>query len=267
MVDQQFVAREWELSAAIRELAGDDQLHATWDAGGDETPVVLFALDSSGERRQLDWRTDAYELIRRSLIGTLHLPNASDGYYHTGRALLEVNDLERPVARVTSRDYCMEYPYEWDSPRRPLWRDPTGRIVLWIDQTHSDSHLRPQDGDDVLERPIEARHWAESVLHRADITLVGEIDRDLNTRTEVIVDVQQGDEVDLDDETLVYYREVIEDVLIALSGRFDSDPAPVGIYVEAQLVPGTTARFQIVTDGYQILRLYDDTEVTLVPRR
>jgi len=249
--------RKTAIAVAIHELAAGGELHAEWDAGGDNTLVGLYRYDASGERYDFDFaQSEALDVVRSALIDTLDLPNASEAHFHQGQAIVAVSDDGLPVAQVTSCDRDPDNKYWFES-----YFNPAPRLQLSSGGSPLRRNLETADAADVIERTVIAQHAAESVLHRADVTLVGEMDRELRIRSDVIIDVQQGDDVELGDKTLDYYRDLITEVLTDCVDRFDADPTPVGIYVEAQLQPGTSARFMVITDGYRILRVFDDTHV------
>lgn len=257
------------LRAHIERYSVDGDLIARWDAGGDQRPVWFEVHRPDGTVRELDrWHDEGVCELRDAIIGALRLPGVSHGHYHYGEAHLFVDRTLRPVMRVTSRDVELtQLVYDWHAGRRPGWDQPTGSVgrLVKYDAFPRGRLVRRGDGHHQIVVAVDGQHAAEAVLHRAELTLIGEIDRDLSVRTEVTVEVIDGDAVVLDDETTGYYRDRITDVLIEVSDLFADDPVLMGVYVEARLRSGSDICFEVITDAYQWLRIFDDQNVELGP--
>ncbi len=256
------------LVAFARDGVARGDLLVRWDAGGDATPVWCEIHTADGGLIEPDRRAPGYRLLCDLVTHTLRLPNSAEGHYHAGWGKVLVDsyrDHHRLRLRVTSRDYVLNWmAYSWKEvePYEPNLDRSKGRLEVW-DEGRLWRRVEDGDGQHRIVVPIEGRHDAEAVLHRAEIALIGEIDRNESTRTEVRIDVVDGDAITLSAETMDYYRGRVFDALVEAADLLADDATIPGIYIEAPLRPGGTICFEVLTAGYTDLRLYDDEHVQL----
>ena len=259
--------RRNEIAELIRAHGGE--LIVDWNAGGDETLVSLRGRDVAGVLRPLreDYeRRGPLWKLREAIVDELELPNSGE-QYHQGEGQVSLGPDGEVVLHFSSRDYCMTDDYGWQGEVESAVGD-SGRLLSWDSSSEDEGRSDVLLGvDHVVEVPIENRHDAESLLHRARIFLVGEMDRDRNCRTQVRVEIINGDRATISDESTAYYEERIHDALSRCAGLFDRRSGPVGIAVQAQLRPGSVARFEVVTQAYHLLRIHNREEVTLMVTR
>ena len=235
------------------------QLIVEWDAGGDETLMWVRDPDSRpGEQKILKFPPleEALDLICHEL----QLPNAGE-HFHQGRGELLLDENREAFIQFNSRDYCLVGNYHWDEENVEDGSDPrAGRMMYW----HYEGERPIESGQYMREVDIEPDHRVESILHRAEVALCGEMDQNGNQNAQIWIEVINGDKVELPEEVRRYYLEKVADVLEDCRSLFDgTSPSPVGVYVEGRLRDEPRVRFQILTTAYHTLNIYNAARLAL----
>ncbi len=236
---------------------GDGELHVRWEAGGDDTLLWACRRVPGGELERLEDAWERMEPVLYEIIDELDLPNAGERY-HEGGGRLSLDSEDAIVLEVTARDYCVEDDYGTlavdDSDGSPF------RLVRWLDSGGTAPLRGNAKG---VEIELENHHSAESILHRAEIWLIGEMDPEGNKHTDLVVTIINGDMAGLADEAVQYYKGRVSAALDACTELFEVPSPPKGVYIEARLHEGSTARFEVVTDAYRQLRIFDEEPIRL----
>jgi len=245
------------LRSLLEEYVGrGEQLLVCWNAGGDDTLIWCSRRRSDGELVKVEGvDSEVLERLCDDVIQTLSLPNAGD-HYHVGQGRVSLDPQGAVILEVTSREYCMANDYDWLEGGDSL---SAHRLCRWTDSGLSDALT----GRGWIELPVEHHHSTESIFHRAEVRLIGELDANYHYTTHIEVVVVNGDEVSLTPEVHDHYEVLILEALGECERYFKQTSEPNGLHLEALLEPGSFVRFRVVDDAFEMFRIYQQETVTL----
>lgn len=251
----------WPGTDILRALIDDyegrgEQLLVCWNAGGDNTLIWCSRRLPGGELvRVEEVHLKVLEQLCDDVIETLDLPNAGD-FYHVGRGRVSVDELGAVKLEVNSREYRMAENYDWLEGSDSM---SAHRLCRWTDSGLSDA----VSGSGWIELPVEHHHSVESVFHRAEMRLIGELDASYRYATHIDIAIINGDEVSLSAEAHDHYELLILEALDACKPYLEQTPEPCGLHLEALLEPGSVVRFRVVDEAFATFRVYNHETVVL----
>lgn len=227
------------------------KLLVKWDAGGDQTPI-WFELKGTDDTNSLDVG-DLYTSFSSDIKNILNLPNASERY-HKGEGYIFLNENNSVVLEFTSKEYMTENTdYDWD--------EDANEMMIWEDFGQSSLDNYPTKTLEPL--PLEDNFDITPHLNRLEIKLLGEFDAAFKSRTWLNININYGDEIDLQNQVEDFYNQITKKVLDKLMEQY-SEKDFVGIYIEGILQPDHSVRFKLVENAYDILSIYNDSQIVLI---
>lgn len=233
-----------QLAAGVGLLKAGCEIRVEWDAGNDSAVVYTF-IDSERDPNQ---EKDFCEAVSDRIMIDLNLPWAGD-HMHEGGGQILLDDQDRMVLRFTSEDVLVNYHFYFDEDELRLTPDTetVGRELLQCNGWQDPGGVEP-------------------LLRRAELRLVGIMDREFESREIVKLAIIDGDEVELDEATMSYYRgrirEALERAHELCADRIAAEDV-VAVYIEGVTRNVNCAEFFVELDAFLNFRLHRNDTLIL----
>ncbi len=204
-----------------------------WDAGGDQ---CICQVKIGEDENVLYKNLRVCDYLAELVMEQLQLPSVGE-VYHQGNGVIELNEEESIVILFSAEFGYYDEDYYYD--------EKTGEYLA------IETALTPIQRREYVEDPCHLR----SLLHRADIHLVGRINRNKQAEASLEIQIRQGDEIIFTDEEQKPYLEWIEKILLESLIEMEKEEIPLkkgkkhalfqSVDVRAQLTEAKEVLFEI----------------------
>jgi len=205
-----------------------DKLLVRWDCGGDQSPCWF---ESHQDKREGNEEFDdmGHRLIYR-MMDVLELPNAGERY-HKGSGGIRLNEKNQIVLLFDAKEHTYDYKKD-------------GKLIE-------------------LEDPANLR----SLLHRTNIFIRTELNKEKKTQACIDINIIEGDEITIEEEKKKYYINFINDLAKKQAEIQDKNKKEneewESIYIDANLTEEKETYFDIEVE-VNFNTYFNQEEVVLI---
>jgi hypothetical protein len=183
-----------EIKNTIRQyLQAGFSIHAQWDAGGDECLCNVWITDP--KQKQIE-NSEVCNKLHHLVVDELDLPSAGE-VFHNGGGSIEINEKNQVFIRFSAKYGYYADDYYWDEE----------------DETMLENESKGDISEIIVKQIVEDSLGLRRHLHRADISLIGKINREGQADTDIFIQIRQGDELKMSELDKKPYQSILESLL------------------------------------------------------